>query len=64
MIENIQDAHEALPSISSNTAGNEEEVGSNTAKEQQGNSQSGNDHQAPQNKLAFIAGDSMLNDVR
>ena len=64
MIENIQDTHEALPSISSNTAGNEEEVGSKTTKEPQGNSQSGNDHQPPQNRLAFIVGDSMLKDVR
>ena len=61
MTENIQDTYEVLPSMSSNT---EEEVGSKTAKEQQGNSQIENDHQAPQNKLAFIVGDSMLKDVR
>ena len=42
---------------------NEEEVGSKTAKEQKENSQVENDHQAPQNKLAFIVGDSMLKDV-
>lgn len=35
-------------SISSNTAKNEEEIGSKTAKERQGNSQTENDRQAPQ----------------
>ena len=63
MIENIQHTHEIVPSISSKTAENEEEVGSKTAKEQKENSQVENDHQTPQNKLAFIVGDSMLKDV-
>ena len=60
-IENIQYTQE--PYIPSNTAENEEEVDSKTAKEQQENSQIENNRQAPQNKLAFIAGDSMLKDV-
>ena len=47
---------------STNTAENEE-IGNKTAKEQQENSQIENDHQAPQNKLAFIVGDSVLKDV-
>ena len=63
MIENIQHTHEIVPSISSKTAENEEEVGSKTAKEQNKNSQVENDHQTPQNKLAFIVGDNMLKDV-
>ena len=63
MIENIQHTHEIVPSISSKTAENEEEVVSKTVKEQKENSQVENDHQAPQNKLAFIVGDSMLKDV-
>ena len=63
MIENIQHTHETVPSISSKTAENEEEVGSKTAKEQKENSQVENDHQAPQNKLAFIVGGSLLKDV-
>ena len=63
MIENIQHIHEIVPSISSNTVENEEEIGSKTAKEQKENSQVENDHQAPQNKLGFIVGDSMLKDV-
>ena len=62
-IENIQHTHEPLPSIPSNTAENEEEVGSNTAKEQQENSQIENNRQVPQNKLAFTVGDSMSKDV-
>ena len=62
-IENIQHTHEPLPSIPSNTAENEEEVGSRTAKEQQENSQTENNRQAPQNKRAFIVRDSMLKDV-
>ena len=62
MIENIQH-NEIVPSISSKTAENEEEVVSKTVKEQKENSQVENDHQAPQNKLAFIVGDSMLKDV-
>ena len=62
MIENIQHTHEPLPSIPPNTAENEE-VGSKTAKEQQENSQIENNHQALQNKLAFIVGNSMLKDV-
>ena len=57
-IENIQYTQE--PSIPSNTAENEEEVDSKTAKEQQENSQIENNRQAPQNKLAFIVGESML----
>ena len=57
-IENIQYTQE--PYIPSNTAENEEEVDSKTAKEQQENSQIENNRQAPQNKLAFIVGDSML----
>lgn len=52
MIENSQLTPKALPSISpsisSNTAKNEEEIGSKTAKERQGNSQIENDRQAPQ----------------
>ena len=64
VIENIQHTHEIVPSIvSSKTAENEEEVVSKTAKEQKENSQVENDHQAPQHKLAFIVGDSMLKDV-
>ena len=64
MIENIQHTHEIVSSISSKTAENEdEEVGSKTAKEQKENSQVENDHQVPQNKVAFIVGDSMLKDV-
>ena len=47
MIENIQHTDEALPSVSSNTAENEEGIGSKAAKEQQANSQIENDHQAP-----------------
>ena len=47
MIENIQHTDEALPSVSSNTAENEEGIGSKPAKEQQENSQIENDHQAP-----------------
>ena len=47
---------------STNTDENEE-IGNKTAKEQQENSQIENDHQAPQNKLAFIVGDSVLKDV-
>ena len=58
-IENIQHTHETLQSIPSNIAENKEEVGSKTANEQQENSQIENDSQAPQNKLAFIVGDSM-----
>ena len=60
MIENSQPTHEALPSISSNTTENEEEIGSKTAKEQKENSQIENDRQAPQNELALIVEDSML----
>ena len=63
VIENIQHTHEIVPSISSKTVENEEEVVSKIAKEQKENSQVENDHQAPQNKLAFIVGDSMLRDV-
>ena len=63
VIENIQHTHELVPSISSKTAENEEEVGSKTAEEKKENSQVENDHQAPQNKLAFIVGDSMLKEV-
>ena len=63
VIENIQHTPEIVPSISSETAENEEEVVSKTAKEQKENSQVENDHQAPQNKLAFIVGDSMLKNV-
>lgn len=54
MIESIQHTHQALPLLSSNTAENEEEVGSKTAMEQKENSQFENYHQAPQNKLPFI----------
>ena len=54
MIANIKDAHEALPSISSSTAGSQEEVGSKTAKEQQEKSQIKNEHQALQNNVAFF----------
>ena len=63
MIENIQHTHEIVPSVSSKTAENKEEVGSKTAKVQKENSQVENDHQAPQNELAFIVGDSMLQDM-
>ena len=64
VVENIQHTHEIVPSISSKTAENEEEVVSKTAKEQKEISQVENDHhQAPQNKLSFIVGDSMLKDV-
>ena len=63
MIENIQHTHEIVPSVSSKTVENKEEVGSKTAKVQKENSQVENDHQAPQNKLAFIVGDSMLKDM-
>ena len=63
VIENIQHTPEIVPSMSSETAENEEEVVSKTAKEQKENSQVENDHQAPQNKLAFIVGDSMLKNV-
>ena len=63
VIENIQHTPEIVPSISSETAENEEEVVSKTAKEQKETSQVENDHQAPQNKLAFIVGDSMLKNV-
>ena len=63
LIENSQHTHEIVPSISSKTAENEEEVGSKTAKEQKENSQVENDHQVPQNKLAFIVENSMLKDV-
>ena len=59
----MQHTHEIVPSISSKTAENEEEVGSNTAKEQKENSQVENDHQTPQNKLAFIVGKTMLKEV-
>ena len=62
-IENIQHTHKPLPSIPSNTAENEEEVGSKTAKEQQENSQIENNRQAPQNKLALTVEGSMLKDV-
>ena len=54
MIENIQHTHEASPL---NTAENEA-VGSTTTKEQE-NSQIEINHQALENKLAFV-GDSMV----
>ena len=59
MIENIQHTHKASPL---NTAENEE-VGSTTTKEWQENSQIEINHQALENKLAFIVGDSMVKDV-
>ena len=58
-MENIQHTHEPLSYIPSNNAENEEEVGSKTAKEHQGNFRIENNCQAPQNKLAFIVGDSI-----
>ena len=63
MLEALPSTHEALPLTSSNTAENEEEVGSKSAKEQKGKSWIENDRQALQNKLAFSVGNSMLKDV-
>ena len=63
MVESIQHTHKVLPSISSDTAENEVEVGSKNAKEQKENSQTEKDRQAPHNNLYFIVGDSMLKDV-
>ena len=63
MLEALPSTQEALPLASSNTAENEEEVGSKTAKEHKGKSWIENDRKVLQKKLAFSVGNSMLKEV-